>query len=337
MADQPRRGEKGSGGVEVPPTVRFANVTSTLPPAGEGQDARVTERTLAVPTAVDKNRANLTLLSGADAGQVFPLTGEDTIGRDLDANIRIDDPSLSRAHARVVRQSSGKFMIEDLGSTNGTFIGPNRIQRGDLVPGDRIQLGPKLILRFAITDLAEEMLQRQLFESSTRDHLTRIYNRRYLMSRLAAEVAHAHRHASLLTLLLFDLDRFKDTNDTYGHLAGDAVLRAVGDHVVTLIRVEDVFARYGGEEFVVLIRASGSLDGVRLAERLRASVQSLVIRAEGEELRTTISVGVAALGELGESAGGQELIALADQRLFRAKTQGRNRVVSSEPATENAE
>jgi two-component system cell cycle response regulator len=315
-----------------------------LPPANEEDELRDTEKALSVPAAVDKNRASLTLLNGPDAGQVFPLSGEDVIGRDFDSSVRIDDPSLSRSHARIVRQANGKFVLEDLDSMNGTFLGPDRIDRRELVPGDRIQLGPKLTLRFAITDIAEEMLQRQLFESSTRDHLTRVYNRRYLMSRLGAEVAHARRHASSLALLLFDLDRFKDTNDTHGHLAGDAVLRAVGDRVATLIRVEDVFARFGGEEFVVLIRASGPLDAVRLAERLRASIESMVIRAEGVEVKTTISVGVASLSELGPEAtpgdtpgpqaGGQELIALADTRLFRAKSEGRNRVVSNDPPRE---
>jgi two-component system, cell cycle response regulator len=333
MAERPPRGgERGSGRFNVPATVRFPNVTSSLPPAIEGpDDLRDTEKALSVPATVDKDRASLTLLNGPDAGQVFPLAGQDVIGRDFDASIRIDDPSLSRSHARVVRQPNGKFVVEDLDSMNGTFVGPDRITRRELIPGDRIQLGPKLTLRFSITDIAEEMLQRQLFESSTRDHLTRVYNRRYLMSRLTAEVAHARRHASSLALLLFDLDRFKETNDSHGHLAGDAVLRAIGDRVTTLIRVEDVFARFGGEEFVVLIRASGPLDAIRLADRLRSSVESMVVRAEGAEVKTTISIGVAALGELGPEAGGQELIALADTRLLRAKTEGRNRVVSSDP------
>ncbi len=313
----------------MPPTVRFPKVASSLPPAPaslEGSDDRDTEKALSIPSSVDKNRASMTLLTGPNAGQVFPLTGEDVIGRDFDAQIRIDDPSLSRAHARVVREDETGFVLYDLGSTNGTFIESERIQRRVLTTGDRIQLGPKLVLRFSITDLAEEMLQRQLFESSTRDHLTRVYNRRYLMGRLAAEVAHARRHASTLALLLFDLDRFKDTNDRHGHLAGDAVLRAIADKVTSLIRVEDVFARFGGEEFVVLIRAAGPVDAVRLAERLRSSIEAMVVRAEGAQVQITISVGVAALGELPSQAAGQELIALADARLFRAKKDGRNRV-----------
>jgi two-component system, cell cycle response regulator len=329
----PDRPPQSAGKIDLPVTMRFPSVISSLPPSPEADDSRETEKTLSVASVnVDRDRASLTLLTGPDAGQVFALRDETLIGRDFECQVRIDDVSISRTHARVVRIQSGKFVLEDLGSMNGTFLGPDRITRRELVSGDRIQLGPKLTLRFGITDEAEEMLQRQLFESSTRDHLTRIYNRRYLMTRLAAEVAHARRHTTPLGLLLFDIDRFKDTNDQHGHLVGDAVLRAIGDRVTALIRVEDVFARFGGEEFVVLIRASGPLDAVRLAERLRASIEAMSVRAEGADVRVTVSVGVASLGELTPEAAGQELLRLADARLLRAKAEGRNRVCASDKA-----
>jgi diguanylate cyclase (GGDEF)-like protein len=293
-------------------------------------DQRETEKSLSIPAPFDRDHAILTLLTGPNGGQVFPLDDENLIGRDLEAKIRIDDGSLSRSHARIVRKPKGKFVLEDLGSTNGTFIGNDRIQRHELVSGDRIQLGPKLTLLFAITDEAEEMLQRQLFESSTRDHLTRAYNRRYFMSRIAAEVAHARRHRTALGLLLFDIDQFKLTNDTHGHVVGDAVLRAVADRVSALIRLEDVFARFGGEEFVVLIRVTNPGDALRLAERLRASIEAMVVRAEGAEVTVTVSVGIGSLAELPLEAPFTELIELADERLYRAKEGGRNRVSATD-------
>jgi two-component system, cell cycle response regulator len=330
MVERPPPGKKQAiGRPLMPKTVRFAKVTPPAPDAESlGVDQRETEKSLSIPVPFDRDHAILTLLTGPNAGQVFPLEVENLIGRDFDAQIRIDDGSLSRTHARISRQAKGTFVIEDLASTNGTFIGSDRIGRRELVSGDRIQLGPKLTLRFALTDGAEEMLQRQLFESSTRDHLTRAYNRRYLMGRIAAEVAHARRHATELGLLLFDIDQFKRTNDTHGHLVGDAVLRAVADRVAALIRLEDVFARFGGEEFVVLIRATGARDAVRLAERVRASMEAMTVRAEGAEVCVTISVGIASLAELPPEAAGKDLIALADMRLYRAKEEGRNRVCS---------
>jgi two-component system, cell cycle response regulator len=313
--------------LELPVTVRFPSVSPLPTSTEDDSDLRETEKALSIPAAPsNRDRASLTLLTGPDAGQVFPLGVESILGRDFDAQVRVEDPSLSRAHARILRLAPSRYVLEDLSSMNGTFLGPDRIERRELVSGDRIQLGPKLTLRFSITDEAEEMLQRQLFESSTRDHLTRIYNRRYFLTRLAAEVAHSRRHASALSLLLFDIDRFKDKNDQYGHLVGDAVLRAIGDRVTSLVRVEDVFARFGGEEFVVLIRATGELDGKLLGERLRASIEGMKVRAEGEEVSVTISVGVGSLGELELHAGGQELLKLADMRLFEAKEGGRNKV-----------
>jgi diguanylate cyclase (GGDEF)-like protein len=313
-------------------TDRFPTVASSAPSNSESLqgDQRETEKSLTIPAPFDRDHAILTLLTGPNAGQVFPLDAENLIGRDVGAQIRIDDGSLSRSHARIVRDPKGKFVLEDLGSTNGTFIGRDRIKQHELISGDRIQLGPKLTLRFAITDEAEEMLQRQLFESSTRDHLTRAYNRRYLMARIAAEIAHARRHATALGLLLFDIDQFKRTNDTHGHLVGDAVLRAVADRVGALIRMEDVFARFGGEEFVVLIRATGPRDAIRLAERLRTSMEAMTVRAEGAEVRVTISVGIGSLAELMPEAAAKELIALADMRLYRAKKEGRNRVCAAD-------
>jgi two-component system, cell cycle response regulator len=316
----------------MPQTVRFPRVAPSPLPVSEIvlADQRETEKSLFVPAPFDRDHAILTLLTGPNAGQVFPLGVENLIGRGFDAQIRIDDVSLSRSHARIICHSRGRFVLEDLSSTNGTFIGADRIKRRQLASGDRIQLGSKLALRFVITDEAEEMLERQLFESSTRDHLTRAYSRRYLMGRIAAEVAHARRHATALGLLLFDIDQFKRTNDTHGHLVGDAVLRAVADRVRVLIRIEDVFARFGGEEFVVLIRAKGPSDAAQLAERLRASTEAMTVRAEGAEVRVTISIGVALLAELSPEAVGKELIALADKRLYRAKEEGRNRVCASD-------
>ncbi len=328
----PRRKKGGAGRLAMAETGRFPRVESSTTPISDNVgDQRETERFLSVPAPFARDRASLTLLTGPNAGQVFPLDAENVIGRDLDAPVRIDDGSLSRSHARVVRGPNGKFVIEDLDSTNGTFIGNERIRQRELASGDRIQLGPHLTLRFAITDEAEEMLQRQLFESSTRDHLTRAYNRRYLMSRIRAEIAHARRHGTALGLLLFDIDQFKLTNDTHGHLVGDAVLRAVGDRVAALIRIEDVFARFGGEEFVVLVRDTGPRDAVRLAERLRTSVEAMTVRAEGAVVRVTISVGVGSLEELPPEAEDKELIALADMRLYRAKDEGRNRTCAASP------
>jgi diguanylate cyclase (GGDEF)-like protein len=180
-------------------------------------------------------------------------------------------------------------------------------------------------LRFALLDEAEEIMHRQLFESSTRDALTGAYNKKYITERLIGEVAHALRHHGSLEVVVFDLDRFKLVNDQYGHLVGDAALRAVADRVHSVIRNEDVFGRFGGEEFVVISRGS---DAARLAERIRAAVEQLAIPTDRGALRVTLSLGVARLDEIGSQVTASALLEKADLRLLSAKQAGRNRVCS---------
>ncbi len=290
---------------------------------------RTTEKSLAVPSRITNDRATLTVLNGFNAGQVFALDEQEhVLGRGTEADLWAEDPAVSRRHARITHTPDGEYVLEDLASTNGTFVAARRTERCELASGDRIQLGPNLLLRFAIVDDAEEEMQRRLYESSTRDSLTRAYNRKYFGERLFAEIAHAERHTSHLSLLMLDLDDFKITNDTHGHLAGDLVLRVVSAQVMRLIRMEDVFARYGGEEFVILVRSTGHASAVRLAERTRVTLEQLSIPSKDVALRVTVSIGVASLSELGDHGGGTELVALADERLYRAKLGGRNRVCS---------
>lgn len=316
-------------------TMRIPIEPGSLPPSSPSvQQATAdyeTERAISLPRPTARDRANLTLLTGVSAGEIFSLGGgEVVIGRDEGVDLRLDDVSISRRHACIRREASGDFVLEDLGSTNGTFLGADAVTRRVLRSGDQIQLGPNVLLRFAMTDQAEELLQRQLFESSVRDPLTLAYNRKYLNERLAAEVAHARRHGGQLALLMFDLDDFKGTNDRHGHLAGDAVLRRVAQTVAALIRLEDVFARFGGEEFVVLTRGDGVRNASQLAERLRRAIEGVKVEVDGGTIPVTVSVGVADLDELAEGAGPQDLIERADGRLYRAKLLGRNRVTSTD-------
>jgi two-component system, cell cycle response regulator len=273
------------------------------------------------------HRASLTVLLGLNAGQVFTLEPDEIVmGRGRDADVRIDDVGLSRKHARIVRTSGQGYAIEDLGSTNGIFVNGRTVERAELVSGDRVQLGPTVLLRFGFITADEEALARKLYEGSTRDALTQVFNRKYATERLAAEVAYAHRHGTLFSLVLFDLDHFKRVNDSFGHQAGDVVLRVVAAQVQKTTRTEDVLARYGGEEFVVLVRGIEPKGVSVLAERIRVGVERLSIPWESRTLKTSVSIGVASLSECGPKAAVEALVALADERLYRAKASGRNRV-----------
>src|SRR5580704_12346896 len=249
--------------------------------ADEESSTRTTEATVALPPpsgGKDGTRALLTIVSGPSTGRVHPMRATETIiGRGKEAHVRLDDAGTSRAHARIVFTQDERYVLEDLNSTNGTFLGGRKVDHAELSSGDRIHIGPNIIISFAILDSQAVRLTHQLYESSVRDPLTRAHNRRYLVERLASEIAYARRHKTRLGLLLFDLDNFKLVNDTYGHLAGDEVLREVAALISRMIRTEGVFARFGGEEFVVIVRGIEHANVARFAERIGAAVERLEI------------------------------------------------------------
>lgn len=167
-------------------------------------------------------------------------------------------------------------------------------------------------------------LQKSLAASSLTDRLTGLYNYGTFVDYLHNEVTKVDRYGGQLTLLMLDLDHFKDFNDRHGHESGNELLRTVGTTLRSLIREADVAARYGGEEFAVLIRGDEG-QGYELAERLRGAVERLSIGLrDGREASTTVSIGLASYP--GAAADEASLIERADAALYASKRRGRNRV-----------
>jgi two-component system cell cycle response regulator len=288
---------------------------------------RDTPHTIVLPMVVHADRPTLTMLGGPDVGATFALETDETIlGRGSNAHVQLDESSISRRHASITRDDAGRYIVEDLGSTNGTFVCGRRVKRTALRSGDRVQLGRECVFRFAIVDQTEESFQRRLYESSMRDTLTGIANRRCLFERLTTEMAHARGNGADVAVVMFDVDHFKVINDTFGHLAGDQVLRAIALCGSQMLRVGDLFARYGGEEFAVIIRDATRDDAMALAERLRGAIARLRVEVGGGSVPVTVSVGVALLSECEKEDDGLELFARADARMYAAKLAGRNRV-----------
>ena len=339
---------------EAPGVTRSA--LSVPPPSSEypafEEDTETGPLTLP-PARADRKqtRGMLTVMSGVQAGRVFVMEeGEQLIGRAREAHVNVDDPGVSRRHAIVQRRGSGSphsgyqagYEVTDLRSTNGVYLNGRRLDRDGTEPlaeGDRLQIGPSLLLRFSLPDTVEETLARQLYEASTRDALTSLYNRKYFTARLEAEAAYAERHGTPLGVLLFDIDRFKRINDEHGHAVGDLVIRRVAGRVERSIRREDVLARWGGEEFALLVRGLDAPALALFAERLRRGIEELdipvtdSITAPGrapDAVRVTASIGVASWSEIGEDVDlPATLLGLADARLYGGKRGGRNRVVTS--------
>ncbi len=176
----------------------------------------------------------------------------------------------------------------------------------------------------------------RLLRSGFTDVLTGWNNRRYLQVRLVEELARARRDAGSLVCLMLDIDHFKDVNDTYGHAAGDTVLRELAQRIESQVRVSDVAARYGGEEFVVLLPGTEIESGTLLAERIRKAVSAKPIEIGNDDSITiTASIGIASITPERDvddlKTAGESLIARADVALYSAKSSGRDQV-----ATENA-
>ncbi|MCU0869715.1 MAG: diguanylate cyclase [Burkholderiales bacterium] len=171
---------------------------------------------------------------------------------------------------------------------------------------------------------------RRLRQAALTDSLTGLPNRRYAMERLEQDWAAATRNQRALTVMMIDVDRFKTVNDTYGHEAGDVVLRQVAGALRKAARTEDVICRIGGEEFLVISPDTGLQPGVKVAERFRAAVEALAFSAASVRYTITVSIGVA---ERGPSQARQDaLVKAADEALYRAKRAGGNRVEAAIPA-----
>jgi diguanylate cyclase (GGDEF)-like protein len=280
------------------------------------------------PLVQDRDRAYLIVLAGNNVGEMYKITKSETIiGRGSQADIHVVDDGISRRHAMIIHRGD-EISVKDLGSTNGTFCNGQRVTEQALSDGDKIQVGSTTILKFTFHDSLDESFQRQMYESALRDGLTKIFNKKYFQDRLESEFAYSVRHQSPLSLVMFDIDHFKQINDTHGHLAGDAVLVTLANAVTQTIRQEDVFARYGGEEFVVICRGVDLQGATLFGERVRRMVQSQAFLYQTTEIKVTISVGVATVPDVGMH-GPAELVALADDALYEAKRGGRNRVISS--------
>ena len=181
------------------------------------------------------------------------------------------------------------------------------------------------------------LLHDEATRASTIDPLTGVWNYRYLMNSLNREVERANRFDRSLSVLMLDLDRFKNVNDTYGHQRGDTVLREFARRVQAEIREVDTLARYGGEEFVVVLPETSAQGAQNLAERICSSIRSMPFTSDDDdvELAVTVSIGGAVYPENGSAS--RELLQEADRALYRAKNAGRDRwtmAVSAAPGTD---
>ena len=284
---------------------------------------------------------SITVLHGSGLRQICFLDADGgVLGRDLDCDFQLTDPTVSRAHARIVRREKG-FVVEDLHSTNGTYMGEERVEHEAPLPSAcQIRLGLHTVLQCLCVDATAAERLRELENEIFIDPLTQTGNRRFFKRRLREELAFGARHARTVGLLMVDVDHFKRVNDEFGHIVGDQVLCELGRILKDSVRNEDTVYRFGGEEFCVLTRAVRATGLYTLAERIRLAVEFFALPADGGPVRITVSVGatfvepadlsgLATMGadnEAGDLAK-HVLVERADMALYQAKDKGRNCVV----------
>jgi diguanylate cyclase (GGDEF)-like protein len=223
-----------------------------------------------------------------------------------------------------------------IGSINLGSIEPHRFSR---------QLATDFLARLATicTVCLENTINREhILISGFTDPLTELHNRRYLDRRLNEELARAARYRQPLSCLFIDADHFKRINDSYGHQAGDTVLRELADRIRSQLRASDIATRFGGEEFALLLPQTNLNEALMLAERIRMEVNAQpIVLDDGSSLQLSVSIGVSESLPLSskahQKADGEQLLVSADQALYAAKEKGRNRIEYHTPHSSLAE
>ena len=268
--------------------------------------------------------AAMVVIHGEELGRKYDLESDEMlIGRSSKADVQVDQDSVSRHHAKV-RVDGTRITVEDMGSTNGTLVNDEHIEDTHrLRNGDLVKIG-RTIFKFIASNNIEAAYHDEIYRMTTVDGLTQVFNRRYFEDAIERELSRSRRYTRPLSLVLLDIDHFKKINDTYGHLAGDAVLKEVALTVRSRTRREDVFARFGGEEFALLLPEVDHKGAALLAEKARKLIERHTFVFDGEDIAVTMSGGVATVQKKNESPN--DLIRRADEKLYEAKSSGRNRI-----------
>jgi len=279
-----------------------------------------------LPEVNGLERACLVEIYGPRLGRTVLLDGPvTTVGRAIECDLVLELDNVSRQHCTIRVREGGHF-VHDGGSTNGTFVNDEEVDgERQLRAGDLVRLG-SVVFKFLTAEQSGEIeaqYHETIYRLTITDGLTQLYNKRYLFEFLEREMARGIRHRRPVSVLLLDIDHFKQVNDKHGHLGGDFVLRELATIFRTRTRREECLARYGGEELCFVFPEATRDDALRRGNELRRLCESHAFVYDGARIPVTFSGGVAEMGTQDMPLG---LLKAADERLYEAKRNGRNRV-----------
>jgi diguanylate cyclase (GGDEF)-like protein len=265
----------------------------------------------------------LVMLYGETIGRRYVIADKElVVGREEDCTLPLLDSTVSRAHCKLMPRN-GEVTVQDLGSTNHTYVNGDLTGERLLRDGDQLRVG-RTIFKFLSGDNIEHAYHEEVFRLMSTDTLTGAFNRQHFDKEIQRQFAHARRYERPVSLAMLDIDHFKYINDTRGHLFGDRVLAQLGALITSLRREQDVFCRYGGEEFAILLPETELGGAVEYANRVRKAVGRARFEYDGKVQPVSISIGVGQL--TADMPDAKALVDAADNQLYEAKRNGRNRV-----------
>lgn len=276
-------------------------------------------------------KASLVVLSGWEIGRKVELSKDEHVfGRSGSANTRINSPSVSREHARIIwvpEGGDGHFQVSDLQSSNGTRVNGMKVDSARLNDGDKVLMGD-VLFKFVVSDEDDSAFYHNVHRLIHYDQLTGLFTMDAFRNRFEAEIQRSGTQTRM-TIAMTDLDGLKRVNDTYGHLAGRMVIREMGVMMRDSLRTTDVPGLYGGDEAIILFPETPITRAAEVAEAMRRRFESRVFEYSSHTFKITISQGLAEWPTNGKTL--EQVIAVADQALYTAKAAGRNCVRCATP------
>jgi len=234
-------------------------------------------------------------------------------------------PSQIKLDGVLTQFTPSEVFIEPI-DFKGTHLGVMIAATGAELADDRTHIIFQLFLRSMGLAFNNALIHSKFQRLAAYDGLTNVYNRRFGMSRLKEDFSRASRDKSALSLIMVDIDHFKNINDNYGHLVGDKAIRLIASILKKTLRDGDIVVRYGGEEFLMILQGASPKDAMDIAERIRHQAKDTIFKEGEQQIVMTVSMGISGYPAT-QVADEIELIDKADQALYHAKQNGRNRVV----------